>query len=249
MIKPLLIIILLFECTTSATAQNLSLKTGEFTKTSTVLELMGETDGQNFADKISITDPIEWEVYVPQNYSPDNPAGILVFINSRDSGKIEEEWRPVMDHTNLIYIGANNAGNQVAIPRRIAFAIMAPKLISNAYNVNPDRVYLSGFSGGSRVASLVATEYNNLFKGAVYNSGVNYWGDAARDRYEEMKDNNYVFITGTEDFNLDDTQEVFKNYREVGMKNIKLIIVPDMAHKRPSAEILESGINYLDSTN
>lgn len=227
-------------------AQETNQRIGEFTISSTVLDIMGESDAPSFASKISITDLVEWEVYVPQNYDPGKPSGILVFINSRNNGKIEEKWKVVMENTNLIYIGANNSGNDIAIAQRVAYAIIAPRLINNTYYINPDRIYVSGFSGGSRVASMVATEYNNLFKGAIYNSGANYWGEAAQASYDEMKNNYYVFITGTEDFNLEDTKQVYDAYQKIGVKNSKLIVVPNMAHKRPGPGNLEDAVNYID---
>lgn len=230
-----------------ASAQDSASKTGEYTATSTVLELLGENDAQPFREKIPIDQHIAWEVYVPGNYDPGNPAGVLVFINSRNSGKIEPEWKEVMENSNLIWIGANESGNEVEVPQRVAYALLAPRLIINSYAVDPERIYLSGFSGGSRVASMVATEYNRLFKGAIYNSGANFWGDAALSRYQEMNPNHYIFITGTEDFNLEDTREVHAAYLQAGIKNSKLMVVPAMAHKRPAAADLEMAIHYLDS--
>lgn len=245
--KYFLFFVLLITFVRVLNAQQANQGTGEFTISSTVLDIMGETDAPSFANKISITDPIEWEVYVPQNYDPRKASGILVFINSRNNGKIEEEWKVVMENTNLIYIGANNSGNDIAIAQRVAYAIIAPRLINNTYYIDPDRIYVSGFSGGSRVASMVATEYNSLFKGAIYNSGANYWGEEAKASYDEMKSNYYVFITGTEDFNLEDTKQVYNTYQNIGVKNSKLVILPDMAHKRPDAGHLEDAVNYLDT--
>lgn len=230
-----------------AKAQGPDPQTGEFPLTTTVLKLLGEESAQPFKEKIAIDQPITWEVYVPANYDPAKPAGVLVFVNSRDSGKIEAEWKAVMDHTNLIYIGANESGNQIDVPQRVAYAILAPKLIADSYVIDPERLYVSGFSGGSRVASMVATEYHRLFRGAIYNSGANFWGETALPRYREMAGNHYVFITGTEDFNLQDTQEVFAAYQQAGIKYSKLMIIPGMEHKRPAAESLETAVQYLDS--
>lgn len=245
--KPIIFIVLLATSITMVCAQEPKVQTGEYTVTSSILELMGEADAQTFADKISIDKPIAWGVYVPEDYNPDAPAGVLVFINSRDTGEIEDEWKEVMAKNNLIWIGANESGNKISIAHRVAYAILAPRLISSKYNIDPQRVYISGFSGGGRMASMVATEYNDLFKGAIYNSGANFWGEGAQTRYEEMKNNRYVFITGTEDFNLEDTKQVYDAYKKAGVKNSKLIIVPDMAHKRPGQEALQTAINYLDA--
>jgi predicted peptidase len=232
---------------TIASAQEIDTRIGEYSATSSVLELMGETSAQSFEKKIPINKPIEWEIYVPENYNPDIPAGVLVFINSRDSGKIEPGWKEVMERHNLIWIGANESGNKISTSQRVAYAILAPKLINNSYAINPERIYVSGFSGGGRVSSMVATEYNKIFKGAIYNSGANFWGEARLSRYKEMKNNYYVFITGTEDFNLEDTKEVYNAYKKAGVNNSKLIVIPNMAHKRPDAENLDVAIRYLDS--
>jgi len=242
---------LIFAClftafTNIASAQESASRTGDYTATSTVLELLGEEAAQPFSEKIPIDQPITWEVFVPANYDPAKPAGVLVFINSRDSGLIEPEWKAVMENTNLIYIGANESGNQIDVPKRVAYAVLAPRVIINSYEVDLERIYVSGFSGGSRVASMVATEYNRIVKGAVYNSGANFWGEAALPRYREMVNHRYVFITGTEDFNLEDTREVYQAYQDAGIKNSQLMVIPGLAHKRPAAGDLEAAIRYLD---
>lgn len=230
-----------------ASAEDNTNRIGEYTANSTILELMGAEYARSFEDKVAVNEPVSWEIYVPDNYDPAKPAGVLVFINSKDSGKILDEWKGLMAKHNLIWVGANNSGNDMAIPQRVAYAILAPKVINMHYTINTERVYLSGFSGGGRMASMVATEYNRIFKGAIYNSGANFWGESALTRYQEMSNNRYVFVAGTEDFNLEDTKQVYNDYLDAGVKNSKLIIVPNMPHKRPGAEILDAAIDYLDS--
>lgn len=244
--KQLIISCLLTAFINIAGAQEIAPLTGEYTTTSTVLGLLSEAAAQPFSGKIPIDESIAWEIFVPATYDPAKPAGVLVFINSRNSGKIEQEWKTVMENTNLIYIGANESGNQIDVPKRIAYAVLAPRLIINSYEVDLERIYVSGFSGGSRVASMVATEYNRLIKGAIYNSGANFWREPALPRYREMANHRYVFITGAEDFNLEDTREVHAAYLQAGIKNSQLMVIPGLAHKRPTAAALETAIQYLD---
>lgn len=241
--------ILLFSITLSGVlhAQQTGIRTGEYTASTTVLELVGEELARTFGEKVPVDAPVAWEVYVPAAYDPATPAGILVFINSRNSGKIEEHWKPVMDRSNLIWIGANNSGNDIAVPQRIAYAILAPKLIMNSHAIDAQRIYVSGFSGGGRVASMVATEYGRLFRGAIYNSGANFWSEAAPDRLEQMKHNRYVFIAGEDDFNLEDSREVHDAYLKSGITRSRMMVVPGMGHERPPAAELEGAIEYLDA--
>lgn len=245
--RPYFLIFLLAWWASTAHAQDDKIRIGEFTTTATVIELVGEEAAKPFSEKMAVDQPISWEIYVPPTYDAAKPAGVLVFVNSRNSGKIEAEWKAVMDATNLIYVGANDAGNEVDVPKRIACALLGLKLIGGEYTLDQERVYVSGFSGGSRVASMVATEYNRLFKGAVYNSGANFWGGSALPRYREMASNRYVFITGTKDFNLEDTKEVYNAYLQAGISQSKLVVIPDMEHKRPPASELEAALRYLDT--
>lgn len=224
---------------TSLPGQNATVNTaqiGEFKISSTVVELLGETSAQSFEQIISVDKSIEWAVYVPESYDPEMPAGILVFINANNSGKIPNEWKRVMDMKNLIWIGANGSGNKTAISLRIIYAILAPTAINQNYKINADRIYISGFSGGGRVSSMVAVDYAHLFKGAIFNSGVNFWGKEKPKRYDEIKKNYFVFITGTEDLNLRDTKKVYNAYKKAGIQNIKLMVIPFMVSRTTSAE-------------
>jgi predicted peptidase len=220
---------------------------GEFNTSSTVAELLGLTSAQSFEQVIPGDKSIEWAVYVPGNYDSEIPAGILVFISAGNSGKIPNQWKKIMDRYNLIWIGANRSGNKKATSLRVIYAILAPALINKNYNVNADRVYISGFSGGGRVSSMVATEYAHIFKGAIYNSGANFWGKEKPKRYDEIKNNHYVFITGTKDFNRRDTKKVYNTYKRAGVQNIKLMVIPSMSHENPRMSKYEEAINFLDS--
>ena len=62
-----------------------------------------------------------------------------------------------------------------------------------------------------------------------------------------MRDNHYVFLTGTNDFNLAETRKVYQYYADLGLENIKLMVVPHMGHGNPSADKYEQAIRFLDS--
>ena len=66
-------------------------------------------------------------------------------------------------------------------------------MLTNTYEINQDRIYLAGFSGGGRVASIVAAEYPHIFKDAIYTSGVNFWNKIASRNIEQIRRNAYVF--------------------------------------------------------
>lgn len=223
-----------------------SVKTGEITISYTLKALLGEKAANAYAAIISPDEVVEWSVYVPRNYNPNKPTGVLVFIHPSDTGEMPTDWAQVLEQHNLIWIAARRSGNKINSRLRVTYAIVGPMIINRQYNVDPSRVYVSGFSGGGRIASLVATNYANIFKGAIFNSGVNFWGKEKPDLFKAMQNNRYIFITGTKDFNLRDTKSVYKKYLKSGISNIKLINILGMGHRNPNAKNFNKAIVFLD---
>jgi len=224
-----------------------AVRTGEFQLTLTLAEVIGADSARNAEKIIPPDEPITWEIYVPDSYRPDNPAGLVVYISPTPSGEIPRGWKSVMDQRNMIWIAANRSGNRVVVPRRVVFAIVAPTLAGKHYQIDRERIYLSGLSGGGKMASMVATDHAHLFKGAVYNCGVDFWDKHPPRRFELIKQNHYVFVTGTLDQALEPTKKVYKQYRSAGVENSKLMVIHDMTHRNPGSYDFDEALQYLDS--
>jgi dienelactone hydrolase len=219
---------------------------GEFSVSATLPELVGAESASRFEGVVAADEPIEWQVYVPESYDPEVPAGMLVFISPTDSGRIPEGYKDVMDAHNLIWIGANQSGNRIRVARRVTYAMFAPAAVARDYQVDASRVYVSGFSGGGRVASMVAPEYPHVFKGAIFICGVNFWGSRKPAELETVQANRYVFLTGRKDFNRSETRTVHRSYRKAGAKNVLLMEISGMDHRMPPVPKLVEAIEFLD---
>lgn len=227
-----------------ASAQDITI--GEHQATATVNDVVGEEAARYFANVVASDASIEWEMYVPENYDADKPAGLIVYISPSDSGQIPNRWKSILDERNLIWISANQSGNSVDGGKRITYAVLAPALASKTYRIDRSRVYVSGLSGGGRVASIVAPEYAHVFKGAIFNCGVNFWGKREPSRLSDVQSNRYVFVTGNEDFNRRETKNVYNSYKKAGVANVKLMDIPGMGHENPSGANLGKAIAFLD---
>ncbi len=221
-------------------------KTGEFQLISTMAEVAGAEAAGVTAAVVPPDKPITWEVYVPDNYRPEIPTGLMVYISPMPSGKIPPRWKSVMGKRNMIWIAARHSGNRVLVVRRGIYALVAPALAGKYYTIDPDRIYLSGLSGGGRVASKLATDYPQVFKGAIYNSGADFWDEGTSKPLDLIKQNHYVFITGTKDFALRPTKKAHQQYLRAGVENSKLMIIRGMPHKNPTGIDFNTAIEYLD---
>ena len=221
-------------------------RTGDFTITMTSGELLAEA-AQKVASIIPIDEPISWEVHVPDGYSAESPAGIIVYVSPSQSGTPPRGWSSVMDEHNLIWISANKSGNRVLVPLRVLKAILALHAIQQEYVLDETRIYVAGFSGGGKIASMIATDYAKTFDGGFFICGVEFW-DVDEPRYfEAIKSSRYVFLTGERDQALEPTKRVYRNYRDAGVPHIQLVVVHDMGHSNPPRREISRAIEFLDN--
>jgi len=190
-----------------------------------------------------------FEVHVPSDYKPGGaPYGLIVFINSGDDGKNNGNFKPLLSKYKMIWIGANKAGNERAPLHRVGLALDAVHNMKKLYNIDTDRIYLSGISGGGRASSGLAPAYPDVFNGAIYLIGCNATIGKPPPQFvdKQKRLNSYVFITGTNDFNKGDTNGVLKNYKSQKFERTLYLEVPGMGHDMPPTDWLEKGINYVD---
>lgn len=220
---------------------------GEFEVTHALEELINAASTEMTESIIAPDEPISWEIYVPESYSSERPAGLLVYVSPSPSGEIPSRWKSVLDDHNLIWISANNSGNRVLLSRRVLFAIVGPTVVKQNYVIDDERIYVSGLSGGGKTASMVAIDHAKLFKGAIYNCGVEAWRVDQPEMIEQIRTNHYVFVTGDFDQALESTKRVYRAYKKAGIGNSKLMVIRNMGHQNPERHEFDKAIRYLDS--
>ena len=219
---------------------------GSFEVTFVPAQLLDAETLASVADFITEDEEITWEIHVPETYDAANPAGLMVYISPSDKGYMPRGWQPVLDEENFIWISANESGNKTKVGRRMVFAVLGPQIVKKHYQIDDDRVYLSGFSGGGKVSGMVAINFANLFRGAIYICGAEYWRQSPPTFFEHVKNNRYVFLSGGQDFNLDLTRKIYRRYKSAGLEGIKLIVVSKMGHQNPNEKYFRQAINFLD---
>src|SRR6202790_3547851 len=144
-------------------------------------------------------------VYVP-SHSPAEGYGLLVFVSPWENAMLPRGWAEILDRHGVIFVSAANSGNEANIlERREPLALLAAHNVMQRFHVDPARIYVGGFSGGSRVALRLALGYPDVFRGAFLNAGSDPIGDAQAplpspelfSRFQEMT--RIVYISGQND--------------------------------------------------
>jgi hypothetical protein len=205
-----------------------------------------------------------FEVRVPQDYDPAKKFGLLVWISAGQTGKANAAWSSALDKHHLIWIGANRAGNSRSVMARLGLALDAVSNMKARYSIDPDRVYVSGGSGGGRAASMLGVSCADVFHGGIYIIGCDYFRDIPTGEPNRIWPRTYVqpsarlfgfarqrsrhvLLTGEQDMNRPQTKANFEQgFKRDGFEHVNYLEVPKMGHRLPPAEWFEKAVEFLD---
>ena len=205
----------------------------------------------------------QFQLVVPKNYQSIEPWGLFIWISASDNPRVPAEWEAVLAARKLLFVGAMKSGNPRNIFDRIRMAIDANVGMRKRYRIDAARVYVSGFSGGARVASMAGVAFADLFTGAIPFMGVNFYTDLPAENGKQFGLNyipdddvlaiakkrcRYVLVTAEKDFNRINTHSADENgFRKEGFASVLCLEVPGIAHAMPDAGWLEKGLEFLDA--
>lgn len=144
-------------------------------------------------------------LYVPA-HAPAEGFALLTFVPPWDEARLPEGWAPVLERYGVIFASAANSSNRTdPIGRREPLALLATWNVMQRYRVDPQRVYVGGFSGGARMALRLALAYPDLYRGALLNAGSDPLdagppSPPARDLLARFQEGSrIVYVTGEHD--------------------------------------------------
>lgn len=144
-------------------------------------------------------------LYVPAQ-APADGFALLTFVAPWDEARLPEGWGPVLERHGVIFVSAARSSNRTdPIGRREPLALLATYNVMQRYRVDPQRVYVGGFSGGAHMALRLALAYPDLYRGAVLNAGSDPLdagppSPPARDLLARFQEGSrIVYVTGEHD--------------------------------------------------
>lgn len=191
---------------------------------------------------------VQWTVRLPATLQPaGQQSGVLVFVSPTAAAAPRPGWTKVLDDRNLIWVAAEDFGNSQPAAQRVMAALMGLTLVEQSCKTDPARLYIAGMSGGGRVASMTMTRFPQLFSGALYIVGANFWtADDAPD-LTRIAAKRFVFLTGRDDFNRSEVRQVYRNYTAAGVRQTLLLDLPHFGHQYPDPAQLDAALGFLDT--
>ena len=194
-----------------------------------------------------------FSVYRPKQ-EPLAGYGLVVFIPPWEDARLPLGWSRVLDREGMMFVTADRSGNDQSIMgRRIPLALTATYAMTKRYRIDTTRIFVSGFSGGSRVALRTAIAFPDIFAGVLLQSG----SDPIGTPYNPLPSpdlmlllqtrTRFVFVGGEDDeINLSKDAESRMSLSAWCIQKTRAIVRPHLGHEILDGNGLSEALGTLD---
>ncbi|HEY2051768.1 MAG TPA: hypothetical protein VGH03_20695 [Caulobacteraceae bacterium] len=210
------------------------------------------TSGSRVSEEAVDVTKARFAVYLP-SHRPAAGYGLIVFVPPWDDARLPSGWAGVLDRSGFIYASAAASGNdQAVLTQRTPLALVAAGELLKRYQIDPARVYVGGFSGGSRTALRIALAYPDVFQGALLNAGSDPIGappdilPPAEQFTKFQASTRVVFVTGALDLSARASDAASaESMSRFCVFNVRTISVPAAGHAIASPSDLSEALDSL----
>ncbi|MBL0130668.1 MAG: hypothetical protein IPP43_05750 [Chitinophagaceae bacterium] len=180
----------------------------------------------------------QYALYIPVDPLKEHKKALLIFFDPAGRGDFPVSlYQSIADEYGIILAGSYNSRNFDGNSSIESFVAVFNDIIRQ-HTIDPDRVWIAGFSGGARAAATIAMIYPEI-KGVIA-CGAGFAND------EEIKTENlraYVALVGDRDMNYG---ELMDNQIYLDQKKVPNILLTFAGvHAWPSADQLGLGVEWL----
>ena len=185
-------------------------------------------------------------LHVPKKYKADKAWPIVVFISPGNGPGGWASWKAVCEKKGVFFCSSFGAGNATRAGKRTRIVLDMLDDVRRKYQIDPDRTYLSGLSGGGRMACSIAFALPEWFGGVAPICGTTPNAGPAYLRHRIQERLSVAFITGSTDFNRKENEEYMAPYfKELDIRS-KLWVVPKLGHAMPGGDTLAAVYAWLE---
>jgi hypothetical protein len=188
-----------------------------------------------------------FKVYVPKDYDPAVPYGVVVYLGYKDSGAVAMPWEPMLDKNHLIFITpVAHAGHQyqpgIPLWQIIGLSFDGLDNLKRTYNVDAKRIYLMAFDDALQVSFATADVFDGFVICSSYNYFVKltepsgrYYGPSfpppGGQIFGTAKQRGYVLAYSEAEDNASFPTLLLKSMRQIGFNNLlRVNITTDDVH-------------------
>ena len=180
-----------------------------------------------------------YSIYIPSNLKPDQRYPLLLAFDPHANGSLPvNKYNALAERYGFILAGSNISknGQSSEMTGNTFLSLMAG--IRSVYPIDTNHVYLMGFSGGARVAGLMALSHPGIRGVIACGAGLPMMDPMPEIHFE------YYGIAGLGDFNLNELLQLNDILNQT--RNRHFITTFEGPHEWPPLETMEDAILWIN---
>lgn len=181
----------------------------------------------------------EFSTFVPPAAVQSNKLPVILFFDPHASGMVPVEmYKSLAGEFGFILAGSNRSHNGQTLDEAFTIFEKMKNHVLQSFPVDASRVYVAGFSGGSRVAAAVGGKYPDIKSVIACGAGIGQIQNQPAPTFD------YFGIIGNEDFNLNEMINTDRMLKRAGFNNAMVIF--DGGHAWPPVEVMREAFWWID---
>jgi dienelactone hydrolase len=190
---------------------------------------------------VCLSDPAQsYALYLPAGYTPERKWPIIYGFDPGARGRLPvERFKAAAEKYGFIVAGSNNSRNGPDVP----VLDIVKSFIEDAgsrLSIDEKRIYLTGFSGGARVACAVGFKYKGLIAGVIACGG----GFPRQITPSAATPFALFAVAGTEDFNLPEVKRLGRALAGAGVPNRTEVF--EGGHTWPPESVCAEAVEWME---
>lgn len=182
---------------------------------------------------------ISYALYLPTVYSADKKWPVIFVFDPAARGTLAVRiFSQAAEELGFIIVGSNNSKNQMGSTELELVINSMFADVRERFSIDRRRMYTSGFSGGSRVASMIALQ-NNIITGVI-GCGAGFVNSADLNNIPFFS---YYGLVGNRDMNYLEMCDLVKRLDRQG-KTAELRTF-NGGHTWPSPDLLQKAVEWM----
>jgi predicted esterase len=182
---------------------------------------------------------ISYALYLPKRYTTARKFPVIIAFDPHGSGILPlEKYKDLADKYGYILMGSNDSKNGLDMNTSGVIIDALFSETSGRYSIDSTRIYVMGFSGGARIASLIG-----LYQGGV--AGIIGCGAGLLATNQPVRFKpDYISIAGNADFNMNELINLDKQLDEAKFTHASILF--NGKHEWPPVGVMENAFIWTE---
>lgn len=182
---------------------------------------------------------VSYALYLPSSYDTAKKFPVLYFFDAHADGLLPvEKYKTLADMYGFIFIGNNTSKNGNSPEVNASYGDSMFRDAANRFAIDANRMYVSGFSGGAKVAGFIAMQHPEIRGVIACGAPIPLTAPIVGQPFF------YIAIAGNEDFNYTDMKK--QNNDMDAMQLRHQLLTFDGKHEWPPVDLMQDAISGIE---